>query len=138
MFWRHQQAIHESFLHENLIFHQFAKVFFFFFFSHKSFLLYGMYTIPNCQCVDRVPHACSLSCCTVNEGGQLPIMLTNKLIVYFFCVSLGGQELILKAKIVIQHLCSVHIGTNIHSLVVFSTCIILLFCTRTETMCRAE
>ena len=66
------------------------------------------------------------------------MMLTNKLIVYFFCVSLGGQELILKAKIVIQHLCSVHIGTNIHSLVVFSTCIILLFCTRTETMCRAE
>ena len=58
-----------------------------------------MYTIPNCQCVDRAPDACSLSCCTVNEGGQLPMMLTNKLIVYFFCVSLGGQELILKAKI---------------------------------------
>ena len=48
-----------------------------------SYLLYGMYTIPNCQCVDRAPDACSLSC-TVNEGGQLPMMLTNKLIVYFF------------------------------------------------------
>jgi len=32
--WRHQRTIHESFLCENLIFHQFAKVF-----SHKSFPL---------------------------------------------------------------------------------------------------
>ena len=37
VFWQqHQWTIHESFLHENLIFHQFTKVF-----SLKSFLLYG-------------------------------------------------------------------------------------------------
>ena len=39
----HKRAIHESFLCENCIFHQFAKVF-----SLESFLLYGM---PDCGLV---------------------------------------------------------------------------------------
>ena len=68
MFWQHQQAIHESFLHENLIFHQFAKVF-----SHES-SRYMVRTLFQIACVDKAPDACSLSCYTVNEGeGQLPI-----------------------------------------------------------------